>query len=104
MNEDQQELTYPEIPGHTAGSDTSFAAARSMDSASKTLQDDCLQAFGYKGPSTADEIATYLGKTVLAIRPRVAELRRLGLIQDTGERRTNESGRRAAVWRIGPNR
>jgi predicted ArsR family transcriptional regulator len=49
--------------------------------------------------ATADEIATELGESVLSVRPRVSELRALGEIEETGERRVNESGRRAIVWR-----
>jgi hypothetical protein len=48
---------------------------------------------------TADECAGYLGETILSIRPRFSELRAFGLIEDTGDRRLNDSGRRATVWR-----
>lgn len=49
---------------------------------------------------TADEIASNLDQSVLTIRPRVSELRAMGLIEKTGDRRDNRSGKRAAVWRI----
>lgn len=48
---------------------------------------------------TADEIAERLGKSILAIRPRVAELGAAGAIESTGARRVNASGARATVWR-----
>jgi predicted ArsR family transcriptional regulator len=48
---------------------------------------------------TADEIAGRLNRSVLAIRPRVTELFKMGKIEDTGQRRANASGRRAVVWR-----
>ena len=49
-------------------------------------------------PMTADEVAALLGETVLSIRPRVAELRKLGKIAATGDKRRNESGMLASVW------
>ena len=52
------------------------------------------------GPGlTAEEVAGILEETVLAIRPRITELRKSGFIIDTGQRRRNTSGRPAAVWR-----
>jgi len=36
---------------------------------------------------------------VPAVQPRFSELRALGSIVDTGERRQNDSGRNAIVWR-----
>src|SRR5215468_7391042 len=48
---------------------------------------------------TADEIAAKLDECVLAVRPRVSELFDAGQIAKTGERRTNESGLRAYVWK-----
>jgi len=49
---------------------------------------------------TADETAALMDKTVLAIRPRFAELHKDGVIRDTGERRRNESGKSAVVWAL----
>jgi predicted ArsR family transcriptional regulator len=49
---------------------------------------------------TADEIAERCGVSILAIRPRVAELNKGGHIEDSGVRRRNDSGAKATVWRI----
>jgi hypothetical protein len=62
------------------------------------LQAAVLEAVQRFGPLTADEIAATVGETVLAIRPRVTELGNAGLLVDTGDRRTNVSGRPATVW------
>lgn len=51
-------------------------------------------------PLTADEIAEYLGESVLYVRPRIAELSKAGRIADSGERRKNISGQTAIVWRV----
>jgi predicted ArsR family transcriptional regulator len=48
---------------------------------------------------TADEIAAALDESVLAVRPRVSELFHAGLIEKTGERRRNDSGLGAHVWK-----
>lgn len=48
---------------------------------------------------TADEVAERLGASPLAVRPRISELHKRGLIEDTGELRLNlVSGRAASVW------
>lgn len=47
---------------------------------------------------TADEAAQALDASVLAIRPRVTELKDAGLIVQSCGRRKNASGRRAVVW------
>lgn len=62
------------------------------------LQAAVLEALRTYGPMTADEIAVKVGETALAIRPRVTELGNAGLLVDTGDRRTNVSGRPATVW------
>lgn len=50
---------------------------------------------------TADEVAARLKASVLAIRPRVSELREQGKIERVPAlRRRNASGMNAAVWRI----
>ena len=51
-----------------------------------------------RAPMTADEVAAAIGESVLAIRPRVAELHQAGAIYNTSERRPNLSGRLATVW------
>jgi hypothetical protein len=38
-------------------------------------------------------------RSSLSIRPRVAELKAMGKITPTGDRRRNESGMSASVWR-----
>lgn len=58
---------------------------------------DAIVAAGAAG-LTADEAASILGETVLAIRPRVTELKEIGEIERSGERRKNVSGMSAAVW------
>lgn len=79
---------------------TSLAAFNSITSEAPLLRHLCLEALEEHGPSTADEIAMNLNRSVLSIRPRFTELLQRNAITDTGERRTNRSGRSAKVWRI----
>ena len=90
---------YPEAAGAQATT-TSREAAASVDvSRLRRAVLDCLAGHG---PLTADECAARLGASVLTIRPRVSELRARGQVVDTGVRRVNQSGRRAAVWTRAP--
>lgn len=49
--------------------------------------------------ATADEAAAALGENILAIRPRVSELRKAGIIIPAGERRPSSSGKPSTVWK-----
>ncbi len=89
---------YPNVPG-SAALDTSQDAAESMRESAPTLRAKALDVLRRRNGMTADEVADSLGKSVLAIRPRVTELFKLGLIEDSGYRRANASGRMAVVWR-----
>lgn len=51
-------------------------------------------------PSTSDEAAERLRRSILSCRPRFSELHDAGLIADTGARRVNSSGRNACVWAV----
>lgn len=87
---------YPNVPG-SAPVDTSEEAAESMRNSAPTLRAKAMEIIR-RTPSTADEVAATLNQTVLAIRPRITELFKMGRIEDTGYRRKNASGRRAVVW------
>lgn len=49
-------------------------------------------------PSTAEEIAFALNRSLQSITPRIAPLRRKGYIFDSGLRRNGASGRSRIVW------
>lgn len=92
--------SYPHAPG-AKRRDTAKRAAREMKPKAPTLRDQCLKVFRESGRAlTADEVARALGKSVLSIRPRVAELANMKLIEDSGERRENASGKDAIAWRL----
>jgi len=94
--------TYPHTPGAKERGATSEEAAVRMHGTAHVVREEVLNALQAQ-PMTADEVATAIDRSVLSVRPRVSELKRLGTIEKTGERRTNESGMAAHVWRLRAN-
>jgi len=92
---------YPNAPGfkNRKNGAPSKLAAESMRSIAPTLRQRCLEAIKTI-PMTADEVAEHLDKSILSIRPRMAELAKLKKIEDSGQRRINESGKAATVWKL----
>jgi response regulator of citrate/malate metabolism len=78
---------------------TSRAAARGMKQIQHTLQMKCYLALTSRS-MTADEVADSVGVTEFSCRPRITELMAKNLIEDSGLRRMNKSGRMATVWRL----
>lgn len=91
---------YPNSPGFKRDG-TSRIAAKAMTPRAPTLRERILALLRSGACLTPDEAAARLGEPILAVRPRFSELSRLGLICETGERRQNDSGLRANVYRIG---
>ena len=89
---------YPDSPGFREKGGTSEEAAAIVASSSTNLRTMALDKIR-ENPATADEVADALGMSVLAIRPRISELRKLGKIVRNGDRRPNASGILAWVWR-----
>jgi hypothetical protein len=58
---------------------------------------DAVRDAGERG-LTAEETANHLGIARVSAQPRTSELRSLHLIEDSGQRRRNASGKRAIVW------
>lgn len=88
---------YPANPGWKR-TETSRVAAEAVKPPVPTLRDK-VQALLKDAELTADECATLLNVTVLACRPRLSELFRLGMIEDTGKTRPNASRIQTTVWR-----
>lgn len=89
---------YPFRPGRKENS-TSRLAAESIASRAETLRDAALEVIRTM-PRTADEVASIIGESVLAVRPRIAELHKMRKIRATGQRRENQSGQSAHVWEV----
>jgi hypothetical protein len=90
---------YPDAPGHR-GVDTSVAAAEALAPKLGRLQRLALTTVREAGPPglTADELAAAMHLDRWSVQPRTSELRRKGLIHDSGQRRPNTTGKCAIVW------
>ncbi len=90
---------YPDAAGHR-GVDTSIAAADAITPKLGRLQRMAAAAIKDAGPHglTADELSAALDLDRTSIQPRTSELRRKGVIRDSGNRRRNRSGKLAIVW------
>lgn len=91
--------TYPDAPGHRKV-DTSIAAADALAPRLGRLQRMAQAAIRDAGTDglTADELAAKLNMDRWSIQPRTSELRRKGLICDSGQRRPNATAKLAIVW------
>lgn len=88
---------FAAAPGAT---DTSAAAAQAIDISVGYLQRVALRAIRDAGDRglTTNELAASVQIGRESIQPRTSELRRMGLINDSGARRANANGKNAIVW------
>ena len=93
---------FSPAPGKT---DTSAAAADVIAGRAATLRSRAYTQImahtevPYYQGLTADETASLLNEDILAVRPRLTELKDMGLIEDTGRRRKNVKGNTQIVFR-----
>lgn len=93
---------YPYSPGHR-NVDTSIAAAAEIAPTFGRMQGMVRDAIAEAGASglTSDEVAQRTPINKYTVRARTAELRRLGVIVDSKQRRLNDSGQREViVWTL----
>lgn len=96
----QQQLdfnNYPNSPGYKK-SGTSKLAARAIKPRVNSIRNQVYEVLQSEA-LTADEVAEALDLSILTVRPRCSELLRMGLIEETGTRRLNDSGKLAEVLR-----
>jgi hypothetical protein len=100
MTDPRDSYDYPERPGFKSAG-PSQEAADAIARRTPRLRALVLSVFKETSVGmTADQVAGVLDLPILSIRPRVAELHRLGEIRPTDERRRNASGMSATVWRV----
>ena len=88
------------LPNASPTGDALHATARTNIGRTERLRSLVLEVLAAApGGLTADEIAAKLAESVLAVRPRVSELFHAAKIEKTGERRLNQSGLAAHVWK-----
>lgn len=91
-------LTYPNFPGAKVAG-TSQEAANAAAEFAPTLRERVDAIFDDGQDHTADECAEILNEDILSVRPRCAELKKKGRIEDGGKRRCNKSGMTATAWK-----
>ena len=91
---------YPNAPGSKGPDGTSQAAADAMARSAPTLRRRALATLDWLGKASALEVIEAANVCREALQPRLSELRRLGLVEATGDRRRNPSGKSAAVLRL----
>lgn len=93
--------TYPQTPGYKVGGPSQEAASKVALKA-PNLRDKAVEIFSqhHRLGLTADELAFLLNVSVLSIRPRLSELLRMGVIEDSGDRRKNNFKSTCTVWRL----
>lgn len=77
--------------------DTSREALQSVNT--QLWRDRTLVCLSYR-PMTCDEVEVMVEGTHQNISARITELRKMGLIIDSGSRRKTRSKRNAIVWRL----
>ncbi|MEP9402219.1 hypothetical protein [Sphingomonas sp. VNH70] len=92
-------MTYPTENNHR-GVETSREAAEMAAPMSSRLR-AIVHGILFEHPKglTVEEVCAIADMPRYSLQPRHTELLKLGMIRDTGERRFNESGARAIVWR-----
>jgi len=89
-----------QTPGFKGPDGTSQSAAMAIAPSAIRLRYLAMKALQQFGDATALEAATASGVAREALQPRFSELRAMGLVEATGARRRNPSGKSAAVLRL----
>ena len=93
--------SYPDIPGYK-GRDTSALAAEAIAPSAKSIR-NALWSFMKTRPDalySPDYLSSLLKYPKHSVRSRFSELAAKGLIEDSGQRTKNQSGRPAILWRV----
>ena len=88
---------YPDNPGAKGPDGTSQDAADAIAPSVSHLRRLAMLALERLGEATPLEAVAIAGVTRESLQPRFSELRAMGLVEPTGARRRNPSGKYAAV-------
>ena len=91
---------YPDIPGAKGPDGTSQDAAEAIAPTVSHLRRLAMRSLSQLGEATPLEAVAISGVTRESLQPRFSELRAMGLIEPTGARRRNPSGKSASVLRL----
>lgn len=91
---------YPDIPGAKGPDGTSQDAAEAIAPTVSHLRRLAMHLLAKLGEATPLEAVEISGVTRESLQPRFSELRAMGLIEPTGARRRNPSGKSASVLKL----
>lgn len=91
---------YPDIPGAKGSDGTSQDAAEAIAPNVSHLRRLAIRSIAHLGEATPLEAIAVTGLPRESLQPRFSELRAMGLIEPTGARRRNPSGKSASVLRL----
>lgn len=91
---------YPDIPGAKGPDGTSQDAAEAIKPCASYLRRLAMRSLDKLGEATVLEAVAVAEVARESLQPRFSELRAMGLVEPTGARRRNPSGKAAAVLRL----
>lgn len=91
---------YPDIPGAKGPDGTSQDAAKAIKPCVPYLRRVAMHSLDRLGEATVLEAVAFAEVARESLQPRFSELRAMGLVEPTGARRRNPSGKGAAVLRL----
>ena len=91
---------YPDIPGAKGADGTSQEAAEAIAPCVSYLRRVAIRSLDRLGEATVLEAVALAKVARESLQPRFSELRAMGLVEPTGARRRNPSGKYAAVLRL----
>ena len=91
---------YPNFPGFKGPDKTGQESAEAIAPCVSHLRQLALRTLAQIGPATVLEAVVAAGVTRESLQPRYSELRRMGLVEPSGERKRNPSGKSASVLRL----
>ena len=81
-------------------SDASQQAAKHNRTGKLTIRQQVYNVFLDGQELTAEEMADFLNRAEISVKPRITELKNDGLICDSGKRKTGRWGTSLTVWKI----
>jgi hypothetical protein len=91
---------YPDRPGAKGPDGTSQDAAEAIKPIASYLRRVAMRSLDRLGEATVLEAVALAKVSRESLQPRFSELRAMGLVEPTGTRRRNPSGKGAAVLRL----
>ncbi len=85
---------------HKNAGDAEREAANKIAKRVTGLRRTVLECYYNHGPMTGEQASAVTKEWLYSVKPRITELVRIGLMQDSGQRLLNRRKRRETVWEI----